>query len=82
MWKNWSVFIETVETKKNEKLLRRQRSQYEYHRQKVNTTSYICDGVELHLTPGTESWHFREMKPQRESFIKHYVAIQQVMQPT
>jgi len=34
LWKNWFLFIEPVETKKVEKILRRQRTQYEYHRQR------------------------------------------------
>ena len=34
LWKNWFLFIEPVETKKVEKILRRQQTQYEYHRQR------------------------------------------------
>jgi hypothetical protein len=42
LWKNWFVFIEPVETKKVEKILRRQRTQYEYHRQRELFISNDC----------------------------------------
>ncbi len=112
LWKNWFLFIEPVETKKVEKILRRQRTQYEYHRQrelfigndcieKLSIKQQVeeeqeCDGLDQQAQhrreslcverslpavnfniqaksdsfwpDGTESWHIRELRPQRQSF--------------
>jgi len=89
LWKNWFLFIEPVQTKKVEKLLCRQRSQYEHrqHLEQINHEYTESDENCFHQNQsnnvvvlkqqdssnwiwpdGTETWHLHEIKPQRGLF--------------
>jgi hypothetical protein len=86
LWKNWFLFIEPVQTQKIDKLLRRQRSQFEF-RQKADrirtghnesavncfnpeqlNNTIVLDNQDISnsICPeSTESLHFRDIEPHR-----------------
>ena len=88
LWKNWFLFIEPVEKKKVGKILRRQKTQYEYHRQRNNIITIVDHNTSESMSNSTlpdknESWYFHEMKPRQQVFIDNdfpeKLSIQQVM---